>query len=269
MLTVENETENPLKAYWLNYDGDPELFSVITPGGTWTVDTYESHPWRFVDATSNAVLEEYVSTTGIQLLRVDGSSAKKYATASSSDFEGFDGVGGKQSDYASAKLQRVSIGSGGGVAELEMEGYEAPLRVGVGIAEAAALLYAASTEQRRPSTVGVWQRTLVATGAAVERSLVTRLVGDTYYARIVLRSADGGEHSVDCRPSDSVALAMQWGAPVYVSHTVARSAQEEARRTQRGELAASGAPRLQPPSAAWGHGDGQEPDEASLDTSTP
>ena len=59
-------------------------------------------------------------------------------------------------------------------------------------------------------------------GADVKRILVTRLVGNTYYARILLGLPGGSERSVDARPSDSLALALQCSAPVFVSKQVAR-----------------------------------------------
>lgn len=63
-----------------------------------------------------------------------------------------------------------------------------------------------------------WQ----AAGADVKRILVTRLVGHTYYARILLGLPGGAERSVDARPSDSLALALACSAPVFVSKQVAR-----------------------------------------------
>lgn len=55
-----------------------------------------------------------------------------------------------------------------------------------------------------------------AVGFSVERVLITRLVGSTYYARIVLLGPAGERRSVDARPSDSIALALQAKSPVYV-----------------------------------------------------
>ena len=59
-------------------------------------------------------------------------------------------------------------------------------------------------------------------GADVERIVVTRLVGNTYYARILLMLPGGVQRSVDARPSDSLALALQCSAPVFVSKLIAR-----------------------------------------------
>lgn len=66
-------------------------------------------------------------------------------------------------------------------------------------------------------------------GADVKRILVTRLVGNTYYARILLSLPGGVQRSVDARPSDSIALALQCAAPVFVAKQIARYARPECR----------------------------------------
>lgn len=60
-----------------------------------------------------------------------------------------------------------------------------------------------------------------ATGSKVERVVITRLVDHTYYSRIVLELPGGSKRSVDSRPSDSLALAMQCEAPLYVARQLA------------------------------------------------
>ena len=69
-----------------------------------------------------------------------------------------------------------------------------------------------------------------AAGAGVERVVITRRVGGgggTYYARIVLNLPGGAPEaprlvSVDSRPSDSIALALQAGAALFVAKDLAR-----------------------------------------------
>lgn len=54
---------------------------------------------------------------------------------------------------------------------------------------------------------------------------MTRLVGRTFYSRIVLKTGPNGRlTSVDSRPSDSLALALQSKTPVFVSKRIARRA---------------------------------------------
>ena len=61
-----------------------------------------------------------------------------------------------------------------------------------------------------------------ATGSKVERVVITRLENHTYYSRIVLSLPDGVQRSVDSRPSDSLALALQCEAPLFVARQLAQ-----------------------------------------------
>ncbi len=74
----------------------------------------------------------------------------------------------------------------------------------------------------------------------MERVVITRRVGGgggTYYARIVLALPGGGAAaprrlvSVDSRPSDSIALALQAGAALFVAKDLARRARRGRRAT--------------------------------------
>jgi bifunctional DNase/RNase len=56
-------------------------------------------------------------------------------------------------------------------------------------------------------------------GARIERIVVTELREATFYAEIIL-SVAGEVHSVSARPSDAVALAVRYGAPVFAEEGV-------------------------------------------------
>lgn len=66
-----------------------------------------------------------------------------------------------------------------------------------------------------------WKTTLDMTGAKVERLVINRFVRGTYYARLILSTRDDGLLSIDCRPSDGLALALSASAPIYTSKGVA------------------------------------------------
>ena len=55
----------------------------------------------------------------------------------------------------------------------------------------------------------------------MERIVLTRLVGSTYYSRLVLRQAEQTT-SIDSRPSDSLALALQGKTPIFASKELMR-----------------------------------------------
>lgn len=58
------------------------------------------------------------------------------------------------------QLDAVTINLDGGVASLRIEGFQSPMPLYVGVAEAAAILYASGMEFRRPSTVNAWLNSL-------------------------------------------------------------------------------------------------------------
>ena len=51
--------------------------------------------------------------------------------------------------------------------------------------------------------------------------MLTRLVGSTYYSRLVLKQAEQVT-SIDSRPSDSLALALQGKTPIFASKELMR-----------------------------------------------
>jgi bifunctional DNase/RNase len=55
---------------------------------------------------------------------------------------------------------------------------------------------------------------------SVEKIVITGLKEGTYYATIFLRSSDGKSVEVDARPSDSLALALRIGSPIFIADEV-------------------------------------------------
>lgn len=138
-----------------------------------------------------------------------------------SAFVGFDGVGGSESDYTSAKILEISLDHLGGLVLLSIPAHSSPFPLPVGINEAAQLFHAApGIAFRRPTTALTWKRTLEATGATVKRIVLNRQVGSTYYARIILqlpKNAEAMWRTIDARPADAIAVALQTDAPLYIS----------------------------------------------------
>lgn len=77
--------------------------------------------------------------------------------------------------------------------------------------------------QQRPQTYAFAGRLLEATQTTVASAVIDRLDGYIYYATVHL-SGQPEQPSVDCRPSDAIALALQTGAPLYVTRDVLDSA---------------------------------------------
>ncbi len=105
----------------------------------------------------------------------------------------------------------------------EMEGART-LPIWIGLGEARSI--AAELEREhpiRPNTHDLAKRLVDRLDGVVERVVVTELNGGIYYALIVLRA---GERTlqVDARPSDAIALALRYGAPVFVAESLFETA---------------------------------------------
>jgi len=102
----------------------------------------------------------------------------------------------------------------------EAEGDRRVLPIFIGSPEATAIAFALEdVETPRPMTHDLMKDLLDELGARIERVVVTELRDSTFYADIVLSLA-GTVHSVSARPSDAVALAVRYGAPVYAEEGV-------------------------------------------------
>lgn len=81
----------------------------------------------------------------------------------------------------------------------------------------------------RPLTHDLVGRILSTLGYRLHRVIISELREATFYATLVLMprdagtQSDGGEKTVDCRPSDAIALAVQTGAPILVARDVFES----------------------------------------------
>ncbi len=78
--------------------------------------------------------------------------------------------------------------------------------------------------KERPLTHDLLASVLLAFGAKVERVVVNALSGSVFHARIIIL-AENELHvkkviEIDARPSDSIAMAMQASAPVFVARQV-------------------------------------------------
>jgi bifunctional DNase/RNase len=71
----------------------------------------------------------------------------------------------------------------------------------------------------RPMTHDLTKLLIERLGGSVEYILVDDLHNNVYYAKIVLQQG-GKPAEVDCRPSDAIAIAVRFRAPIYVADDV-------------------------------------------------
>ncbi len=71
----------------------------------------------------------------------------------------------------------------------------------------------------RPMTHDLMGNIIVALGGELQRVVISDLRENTFFATLALRK-DGGEVTVDSRPSDAIAIALRAGAPIFVTREV-------------------------------------------------
>ena len=95
------------------------------------------------------------------------------------------------------------------------------LPVVIGIAEVNAIkLKLSGIEPPRPLTHDLLLNSIQQLGARLKEIHIDKLENNTFHAKLVLIRNGSGEIKVDARPSDSVALAIRAGAPIYCAEDV-------------------------------------------------
>lgn len=94
------------------------------------------------------------------------------------------------------------------------------LPIWIGVQEATAIMLAAEgAAPPRPLVYDLMTTLIDRLEAHVQQVVVTKLEGGTFYAEITLHTSTGDE-LIDARPSDSIALAVRTGAPIFVAEAV-------------------------------------------------
>jgi bifunctional DNase/RNase len=102
------------------------------------------------------------------------------------------------------------------------------LPIWIGTPEATSILLALEgAEPPRPMTHDLMRNVIEQLGYAVQRVEITRVEEGTFYAALIVRGEDH-TFAIDARPSDSIALAVRVGAPVFVAEEVLEAAAVEA-----------------------------------------
>jgi bifunctional DNase/RNase len=97
-----------------------------------------------------------------------------------------------------------------------------PIWVGNFEGDAIAILLVGA-EARRPLTWPFAARVLEAAGGKLAEVRINRLVDETFYAQAVVASSTGSQ-TVDARPSDAIALALETEAPIRMAASIVSEA---------------------------------------------
>lgn len=94
------------------------------------------------------------------------------------------------------------------------------LPIWIGHSEAWAIAMELSgIDSKRPMTHDLLKMVITTLSATVEKVEITELREQTFYARVMLK-ADGQTYAIDARPSDSIALALKSGAPIFAEEAL-------------------------------------------------
>jgi bifunctional DNase/RNase len=129
------------------------------------------------------------------------------------------------------------------VVVLREENGERILPIWIGSGEASAIqMHMVGVSVERPLTHDLLVSTIRELGAVLKRVSITGVEQNTYFARLEL-STDDRELTLDARPSDSIAVALRIGSPIYADDSLLEVIQ--------GQVSDSDEPSVsQPPSAA-------------------
>ena len=110
---------------------------------------------------------------------------------------------------------------------LQEKGGERLLPIWIGQPEAESIVMQMHNIKRvRPLTHDLCKSLIVGMGGALQRVQITRVEKNTYYAELHI-SRNGDVVQVDARPSDSIAIALRLGAPIFADEELLSDMQIE------------------------------------------
>lgn len=106
---------------------------------------------------------------------------------------------------------------------LKEKGGARVLPIVIGLNEASAIkLKISGFNPPRPLTHDLIYIMLKDLSASVEKIIIDKLEETTFHAKIVIKAGNGEMKVIDARPSDSVALAVRFHAPIFVEDEIVR-----------------------------------------------
>ena len=97
-----------------------------------------------------------------------------------------------------------------------------------------------SVKRERPITHDLCKNLIVGLGATLRRVHITKVQKNTYFAELYLARGDEIVQ-VDARPSDSIAVALRFGAPIFAQESLLTAIEAEDDEDESGESAEEGA----------------------------
>ncbi len=131
------------------------------------------------------------------------------------------------------KVEAVALDwKGNPIVVLREKDGERAVFIWVGISEATAIsMQMEGQHSPRPMTHDLIANIFEKLQVNVERVDITDMHANTYFASILLRD---GEHmtSIDCRPSDAVAIALRMNSPIYIGDPLLDRLEEQRKESE-------------------------------------
>ncbi|MDD5120273.1 MAG: bifunctional nuclease family protein [Candidatus Omnitrophica bacterium] len=104
---------------------------------------------------------------------------------------------------------------------LKEKGGSRVLPIVIGLNEASAIkLKISGFNPPRPLTHDLIFTMLNDLNVSVDKIVIDKLEENTFHAKIIIKLADGRLKTIDARPSDSIALAVRFHAPIFVEDAI-------------------------------------------------
>ena len=138
----------------------------------------------------------------------------------------------EKSPFVQVKIENISLSNLGFIVFLKKEGDDSVLPICIGAMEAHSIAASYNNQKfPRPLSHDLFKSILNTLKCEVIRIHVTDLIDGTFYARIFIKNGDR-ELDIDSRPSDAIALALRFSAPIYVHDEVLRTASVNMNQTK-------------------------------------
>jgi uncharacterized protein len=137
------------------------------------------------------------------------------------DSEDLEATEAGEEEYLEARIDNISITQMGFVIFLKYGEDPRAVPIFIGTNEAQSIALALSRQPPpRPMTHDLFKNVLEFLDCAVTRVEITDLKDNTFFAQIYLSKAEVEEMEFDARPSDAIALAIRWQAPIFINRRV-------------------------------------------------
>jgi bifunctional DNase/RNase len=134
-------------------------------------------------------------------------------------------------------------GSNTHVVILREKGGDRLLPIWIGPAEAESILLEInSVKKERPLTHDLCKNLIAGLGGELRRVQITKVQKGTYYAEMHITRGENVVH-VDARPSDSIAVALRFPAPIFAEESLFAGAVEEEEETDTSSIIPESEPR--------------------------